>query len=57
MRYEWIVEVKEPRLRLLAPLLRPLFVWNHNTVMGWGFQGLVAKLAAPRAAPTPLRKI
>ena len=56
MRYEWIVEVKEPRLRLLAPLLRPVFVWNHNTVMGWGFQGLVAKLAA-RARRRALRKI
>jgi carbon monoxide dehydrogenase subunit G len=55
-RYEWIVEVKEPRLRLFAPLLRPLFVWNHNTVMGWGFKGLVAKLAAPRAAAAPTRK-
>jgi len=53
VRYEWIVEVKEPRMRLLTPLLRPVFVWNHNTVMGWGFKGLVAKLAAPQ----PARKI
>lgn len=33
------------------------FVWNHNTVTGWGFQGLVAKLTAQRAARPPLRKI
>jgi uncharacterized protein YndB with AHSA1/START domain len=49
VRYEWIVEVKEPRLRLLVPLLRQVVIWNHNTVMASGFNGLVAKLTAKKA--------
>jgi uncharacterized protein YndB with AHSA1/START domain len=49
-RYEWIVEVQEPRMRFLAPLVRPVFVWNHNTIMRWGFEGLATKLAAPVSA-------
>ncbi len=49
VRYEWIVAVKEPRLRLLAPLLRQVVVWNHNTVMGSGFKGLVAKFTTQAA--------
>ncbi len=62
-RYEWIVEVKEPRIRFLAPLLRPVFVWNHNTVMGSGFNGLVAKFTTQGTSPAkgvnakPVRKI
>jgi hypothetical protein len=46
VRYEWIVEVTKPWQRLLAPVLRPVFTWNHNVVMGWGYDGLVKKLAA-----------
>ena len=46
MRYDWIVEVTKPWMRLSAPLLRPVFAWNHGKVMGWGYQGLTRKLAA-----------
>ena len=45
-RYDWIVDVTKPWQRTLAPLLRPVFTWNHNVVMRWGEQGLVAKLGA-----------
>jgi len=45
VRYEWIVDVTRPWQRLLAPVLRPVFAWNHNVVMGWGQQGLSRKLA------------
>ena len=48
VRYEWIVEVTKPWQRLMAPVLRPVFTWNHNTVMGWGCAGLTRKLAAPK---------
>ena len=44
-RYEWIVEVTKPWQRRLAPLLRPVFTWNHTMVMAWGYAGLVKKLA------------
>jgi Polyketide cyclase / dehydrase and lipid transport len=50
VRYEWFVAVAHPRLALFAPLLRPVFVWNHYVVMGWGFKGLVQKFAAPHTA-------
>jgi hypothetical protein len=33
-------------MRQLAPLLRPVFAWNHGVVMGWGEDGLQRKLAA-----------
>lgn len=46
VRYEWIVEVTKPWQRAFAPLLRPIFSWNHNVVMGWGYAGLKRKLAA-----------
>ncbi len=46
VRYDWIVEVTKPWMRLAAPLLRPVFAWNHGKVMGWGYEGLTRKLAA-----------
>jgi uncharacterized protein YndB with AHSA1/START domain len=56
VRHEWIVALRQPRLRFFAPLLRPVFVWNHNAVMSWGFKGLVGKLAAERAGAVPAPK-
>jgi hypothetical protein len=44
VRYDWIVEVTKPWMRVLAPLLYPVFAWNHNKVMQWGNQGLKRKL-------------
>ena len=44
VRYDWIVEVTKPWMRLAAPLLRPVFAWNHNIVMGWGESGIRARL-------------
>jgi len=46
VRYDWIVEVTKPWMRLAAPVLRPVFAWNHGKVMGWGYEGLSRKLAA-----------
>ena len=46
----------ETSLRMLAPLLRQAFIWNHNAAMGSGFEGLVAKLAAQSRSAQPLRK-
>ena len=43
-RYEWIVDVTRPWQRWFAPLLRPVFAWSHNVVMGWGEAGLKRKL-------------
>lgn len=49
VRYAWTVEATRPWMRFAAPVLRPLFVWNHNTVMGWGQAGLRRKLTAETA--------
>lgn len=50
----WQVTVLRPILRLLAPLLRPLFAWNHRWTTPRGEKGLVEFLAArkkERSAP------
>jgi len=44
VRYDWIVDLTKPWMRALAPLLRPVFTWNHNKVMEWGREGLARKL-------------
>jgi hypothetical protein len=49
VRYEWIVEVTQPWMRVMAPVLRPVFAWNHGVVMGWGYEGLKKKLAGQGA--------
>lgn len=51
--YVWRVELTRPWMRRLAPLLAPLFRWNHAGVMRAGEAGLARHLAAarPRAEP------
>lgn len=39
-QYDWRVDVAKPWMRWLAPLLRPVFAWNHGVVMRRGEQGL-----------------
>lgn len=45
VRYDWMVEVTKQWMPALAPLLRPVFAWNHGNVMGWGYDGLTRTLA------------
>ena len=56
IRYEWRVKLVEPRLRMLAPLLRQAFIWNHAWTMDAGFKGLVAELGGQSARSQPLRR-
>ena len=44
VRYLWRVEVTRRWMRLFAPLLRPVFAWNHNKVMAWGLAGARKRL-------------
>jgi hypothetical protein len=44
----WEVTVLRPILKRLAPLLRPLFAWNHRWTTPRGEQGLKAYLAERR---------
>jgi uncharacterized protein YndB with AHSA1/START domain len=40
VEYTWRVGLDKGWMRALAPLLRPVFAWNHNAVMAAGEQGL-----------------
>lgn len=42
--YQWIVTLQKPWQRAMAPLLRPVFAWNHNVVLGWGEEDISKKL-------------
>ena len=44
VRYDWMVDITIPWQVTLAPLLRPVFAWNHNVVMGWGYEDLKTRL-------------
>ena len=46
LRIQWNVSTTEWWMNLLAPLVRPLFAWNHRVIMGWGANGLAARLNA-----------
>lgn len=38
--YEWKVVTDKVWMKLLSPVARPFFKWNHDIIMGWGEQGL-----------------
>jgi len=38
--FEWIVRADKPIIRLLSPVLKPLFAWNHRWTMQQGELGL-----------------
>ncbi len=48
VRYEWNVRATRRWMRLLGPILRPLFAWNHDAVMRDGERGLRRLLERPR---------
>lgn len=45
-RYDWQVDTAKEWMKLIAPLARPLFKWNHDVIMSWGAQGLSERLRA-----------
>ena len=48
--YDWEVRTTSRWMNLLAPLVRPVFAWNHDVVMRWGGEGLARHLDAPLLA-------
>jgi uncharacterized protein YndB with AHSA1/START domain len=42
--YEWNVATARPWMNTVAPLLRPVFVWNHDWLMRQGGDGLARRL-------------
>lgn len=47
--FHWNVRTSRRVMNALAPLLRPLFAWNHNWVMAQGERGLKQRLSATTA--------
>jgi hypothetical protein len=43
--YDWRVAADRPLFRRLAPIMRPLFAWNHNWAMAKGEAALKRELA------------
>ena len=46
VRYLWRVDVTKAWMKLLAPVLAPVFAWNHNKVMCWGLEGARRRLTS-----------
>jgi hypothetical protein len=42
--YAWNVRTTKPWMNALAPVGRPVFEYNHDTVMRWGGEGLARRL-------------
>ena len=52
--FDWTVTAHKPLLRLLSPLLKPLFSFNHNWCMKQGATSLKLELARRRALDAAL---
>ena len=50
VRYEWTVRTSKVWMNLLAPILAPVFAWNHDQVMREGGRGLARHLGVPLLA-------
>lgn len=42
--FEWIVRADKPILKVLSPILKPLFQWNHYWTMNQGEKALIQYL-------------
>ncbi len=51
VRYTWGVRTNKWWMNTLAPLLKPLFHWNHDYVMRQGGEGLAKRLGASLLGP------
>jgi hypothetical protein len=44
VRYTWNVTLEKPWMRWFAPILSPVFAWNHHVVMRAGAKGMAGHL-------------
>jgi hypothetical protein len=44
LQYDWRVITTKRWMKLLAPIAKPFFRWNHDVIMNWGGEGLAKKL-------------
>ncbi|HYE36510.1 SRPBCC family protein [Methylocaldum sp.] len=47
VNHDWNVHTKKAWMNALAPILRPVFAWNHREVMKAGGEGLARFLGVP----------
>lgn len=45
VRYDWTVKTTKAWMKILAPVAKPFFRWNHDTIMRWGEEGLRRRLS------------
>ena len=50
VKYDWTVRTGKVWMNLLAPILAPVFTWNHDQVMREGGRGLARHLGVPLLA-------
>lgn len=55
VRYAWFVDTGKRWMSVAAPLLAPLFAWNHDQVMRAGGEGLARRLGVRFIAHRRLR--
>ena len=44
VRFDWTIKAEKPIIRLLSPVLKPVFRWNHNWAMAKGYISLCAEI-------------
>jgi Polyketide cyclase / dehydrase and lipid transport len=44
LQYDWRVIATKRWMKLLSPVAKPFFRWNHDVIMNWGGKGLAKKL-------------
>jgi len=44
VQYDWQVHTNKAWMNTFAFLLKPLFQWNHDVVMQWGYKDLTTEL-------------
>lgn len=44
VQYDWRVLANKRWMRLIAPVAKPVFRWNHDVIMKWGGEGLAKRL-------------
>ena len=52
VQYEWTVATEKSWMNVLAPILAPVFAWNHDQVMLAGGQGLARHLGVKLISAT-----
>lgn len=51
VRFDWWVRPQPAWMKAVAPLARPVFSWNHRSLMAEGAHGLAARLDTSLLAP------